>query len=299
MSQVQVTDLLQDVMELCPSCPTTTAVGAYIRAVRRFCNRSRWYRTLLVGATIAPVQGNYTTGTVAVTNGSATIVGTATAWLANVAATDTFKGPNGITYTVQSVTDDTHLVLTAVYVGTSLSAQTYIVGRNRSTPTYSLGSDTYNEVCGISGVSIRSSATDGDPLTQSDPTEWDPDDVFDVPMLYAYLPHAQLTLHPTPSAVYTLNIGMVLQPKLNSNSIDDALLVNWSEAFKYGALAHLKNLKGQSWSDPREAEISLGRFTSEINSASSDVAAGYNAGAASSGALGPRNATVRTRMQVL
>lgn len=226
MSQVQITTVLQDVIELCPTCPMPTVVSAYIRAVRRFCNQSRWYKTMLVGATVAPVAG----------------------------------------------------------VGT---------------PTYNLGSDTYNEVCGIAAVSIRESATDGEPLTQGNPGEWDPDDTFDLPTKYAYIPHGQLTLHPTPDQVYTLNIGLVLQPKLNSNSIDDALLVNWSEIFKYGALSHIQKLKGHAWSDSREAEVNMSRFNAGINSAASDVAAGYNAGATSTGALGPRAATVRTRMQVL
>ena len=70
----------------------------------------------------------YDTGTVAVTNGSAAVVGTGTKWLTNLAANQLFSlAGSSIAYTVASITDDTHLTLAANYAGTTGSGLTYTV----------------------------------------------------------------------------------------------------------------------------------------------------------------------------
>ena len=74
----------------------------------------------------------YTTGTVAVTNNSADIVGTNTVWSTNVAVGDKFRlgglnDANPIWYEVQTVTDDTHITLTAVYAEATASGQVYTI----------------------------------------------------------------------------------------------------------------------------------------------------------------------------
>lgn len=67
----------------------------------------------------------YNTGTVAVTNGSAVVTGTGTAWLANAAPGKTFQAPNGVRYTISTVDSDTQITLTATYGGTTASGQGY------------------------------------------------------------------------------------------------------------------------------------------------------------------------------
>lgn len=70
----------------------------------------------------------YDTGTVAVTNGSATVVGTGTVWSTSLAAGQLFSIlGSGVTYTIASITNDTHLVLSANYGGTTASGQLYTV----------------------------------------------------------------------------------------------------------------------------------------------------------------------------
>jgi hypothetical protein len=73
-------------------------------------------------------MSQYRDGTVTVTNGDATIVGAGTAFVANVAAGDllTLLG-SGVFYEVASVTNDTHLELTANYAGSTLTGQDFIV----------------------------------------------------------------------------------------------------------------------------------------------------------------------------
>jgi hypothetical protein len=53
MAQVQVMDVIADVAQIVRQAPNATLIGAYIRAARKFCRESRWYRATLAGATEA------------------------------------------------------------------------------------------------------------------------------------------------------------------------------------------------------------------------------------------------------
>lgn len=75
----------------------------------------------------------YNTGTVAVTNGSPNVTGTGTAWLSRVRPGMNFVGPDSVSMTVQSVTSNTALVLTANYGGSTLSGQAYSIREPRYT----------------------------------------------------------------------------------------------------------------------------------------------------------------------
>jgi len=76
-----------------------------------------------------------TTGTVDVTNGSAIVVGTGTSWLTTVSAGDGFTiVDSAVTYTVASVTDDTHLNLSTTYTGTTATGQYYAIFRDFTSP---------------------------------------------------------------------------------------------------------------------------------------------------------------------
>lgn len=76
----------------------------------------------------------YETGTVDVTNGDATVTGTGTAWLTNVkigdklhVGADAQRDPDAAWVTVLSITDDTHLELTANWAGSTLTTQDYTI----------------------------------------------------------------------------------------------------------------------------------------------------------------------------
>ncbi len=72
---------------------------------------------------------NYITGTVSVTNGSAAVVGTGTAWTSAdmIHKRITFSSQAGTWYRVLSVTDATHLTLTANYTGTTNASATHTI----------------------------------------------------------------------------------------------------------------------------------------------------------------------------
>lgn len=67
----------------------------------------------------------YKTGTVSVTNGSTTVTGMGTSFVANVSAGFGFIGPDFHIYEVSSVTNDTTLVLVQPYLGTTAPTQAY------------------------------------------------------------------------------------------------------------------------------------------------------------------------------
>ncbi len=72
----------------------------------------------------------YAIGTVTTVNGSANVVGAATLWDTddNIKVGQAFfVAGDDRYYTIQTITDDTHLVLTVVYAGTGAAGQTYEV----------------------------------------------------------------------------------------------------------------------------------------------------------------------------
>ena len=84
----------------------------------------------------------YRTGTVSVTNGSKTVTGVGTLWTSAVNAGDAFAlvdanlNPTGAWYEVESVTDNTTLVLKQSYAGTTGSNLTaHNGGYSGTTPT--------------------------------------------------------------------------------------------------------------------------------------------------------------------
>lgn len=61
MAQIDVVDLLSNVTQICRECPSATLIRAYIDATRAFCQKSRWLRAAIPGATTAD-QPNYSLG---------------------------------------------------------------------------------------------------------------------------------------------------------------------------------------------------------------------------------------------
>lgn len=72
------------------------------------------------------VQGtsNYSTGTLSISNGSTAVVGSGTSWDGNVTTNHKIKLEN-FWYDVSVVTDDTHITISAKYLGVTLSGATY------------------------------------------------------------------------------------------------------------------------------------------------------------------------------
>lgn len=56
MPNVAVLDVIADVAQIVRRAPNTTLIGAYVRAARKFCRESRWFRSTLIGQTVADTQ---------------------------------------------------------------------------------------------------------------------------------------------------------------------------------------------------------------------------------------------------
>lgn len=160
---------------------------------------------------------------------------------------------------------------------------------------YNLGSDTYEEVIGIAGMSVN----DGSrwiPVTEGNVANEDGEATAGLPEVYEYVPHGQFSVWPLPDGAYDVDVTAVIQPKLGVITIDDSLTINWEDALKAGALYRLLRIKGQPWSDPAESAVQYQLFMSGVYAAQSDVAAGFNAGAASTNRNGAPNNRLRGRI---
>ena len=69
----------------------------------------------------------YRTGTIAVTNGSTTVVGTGTSWIANSAVGEGLLAPDGRIYEIANIASNTSLTLGQAYLGATQSSQTYVI----------------------------------------------------------------------------------------------------------------------------------------------------------------------------
>ncbi|WP_054133868.1 tail fiber domain-containing protein [Blastomonas sp. AAP25] len=69
----------------------------------------------------------YRTGTVTVTNGSATITGSGTAFIANASIGEGFLGPDGRTYEITNIASDTSMSISPNYQGSTAGGQGYAI----------------------------------------------------------------------------------------------------------------------------------------------------------------------------
>ena len=80
-------------------------------------------------------MSQYLAGTATVTNGSPTVTGTNTLWLANVTAGDSFTvAGDGVMYDVASVDSDTQITLSVNYAGVTASGVVYAIGTGFTVP---------------------------------------------------------------------------------------------------------------------------------------------------------------------
>ena len=69
----------------------------------------------------------YRTGTIALTNGSATVTGTGTDWISGAAVGEGLLAPDGKVYEVYAIASATSITLGSVYFGSTASGQAYAI----------------------------------------------------------------------------------------------------------------------------------------------------------------------------
>lgn len=74
----------------------------------------------------------YRTGTITVTNGSTTVTGSGTAWIANAGVGEALYAPDGRLYEIASISSDTTMTLASAYLGSNQSGQAYVIVPSQS-----------------------------------------------------------------------------------------------------------------------------------------------------------------------
>lgn len=69
----------------------------------------------------------YRTGTIALTNGSATVTGTGTAWIANASVGEGLVAPDGRIYEITNIGSDTSITISPAYLGSTASGRAYAI----------------------------------------------------------------------------------------------------------------------------------------------------------------------------
>lgn len=92
----------------------------------------------------------YRAGTVAVTNGSTSVTGSGTAWIANIAVSDAIHLPDGRIYEVTAISSDTTLTIDKGYLGSTASGQAYAIQPTRGVvrETYDLLNQVRSNISG-------------------------------------------------------------------------------------------------------------------------------------------------------
>jgi hypothetical protein len=74
----------------------------------------------------------YKTGTITVTNGSTTVTGSGTQWIANAGVGEALYAPDGKLYEITNIASDTTMTIAPAYLGTTASAQPYVLVPSQS-----------------------------------------------------------------------------------------------------------------------------------------------------------------------
>ena len=74
----------------------------------------------------------YRVGTITVTNGSTTVTGSGTAWIANAGVGEALYAPDGRLYEIAAIVSNTQLTLGSAYLGSTQSGQAYVIVPSQS-----------------------------------------------------------------------------------------------------------------------------------------------------------------------
>jgi hypothetical protein len=150
---------------------------------------------------------------------------------------------------------------------------------------YSLGNDPQLDIVGIFAMqaSLVTTASAAGPsiwgLAASDSSGWNPNVQPEQPTRYCYLPEAQFAIYPTPDQVYNLSITVILAPKEGAVQAPQAPLQKYSNDIEEGALAYLRDIPGEPWSDKAAAVMNQRAFQSGISNGKAEAQRNYNTGA--------------------
>jgi hypothetical protein len=134
------------------------------------------------------------------------------------------------------------------------------------------------EIIGARVVTARSSSGRAHIVNPSDPMGWTPSMQPGRIASFAYVPEASIAVWPLPREDGELIVTVECQPTMAALHVPDDLLSKWDQKLSDGALAYLRALPGQPWTDKEDAVRRAASFQASINNAKADVARAYNTG---------------------
>jgi hypothetical protein len=114
-----------------------------------------------------------------------------------------------------------------------------------------------------------------------DPAEVDAFDINQAPNLprrHAYIPGGGIAFWPTPNAAFTIAVKVICEVQRASLKVPTDLLEKFRLFLESGALAHLYEMRGESWYDPAIANAEAAKFQGGVQIARAWVAKGNQTG---------------------
>jgi len=240
----------KELLVFAPGVPPTMAQKAVRDAYRRVVERYDWSGLRAESAMVIPTA--YTTGTVAVTQGSATVTGTSTVWTSAMIGRQFIEGGQAPFYTIATFVSATQITLDRPYQGATKAAATYeITVAYLTAPTDLLRLDSVLDPDNFWRLRLN--------VTQESIDMWDAKRAYSSagasPRILAAAPYSssgvpRFEIWPRTTAAKTYYIRYLKRPADLSADSDTLAFPIRGDVLRYGALSYLSMWPGVSKDAP-------------------------------------------------
>jgi hypothetical protein len=95
---------------------------------------------------------------------------------------------------------------------------------------------------------------------------------------YLFTKPGRIQLYPIPENAMTLQCRSAFRPSEDATGCEDFIFESWRDCIVQGALAKVKAIPKEFWSDAEEAARAAARFSAYVNKARNDKTRGYHYG---------------------
>lgn len=87
------------------------------------------------------------------------------------------------------------------------------------------------------------------------------------PKYYSFRGSNRATLFPTPDKAYEVTGEVILVPRSGTDVIEDQIFDNFEMGIRHGAIYTLVSMRNKPWTDPQQAQDSLGHYARDMENA--------------------------------
>lgn len=87
------------------------------------------------------------------------------------------------------------------------------------------------------------------------------------PKYYSFRGGDTITLYPTPDKEYKVTGEVILVPRSGTDTMNQVIIDNFEMGIRHGAIYTLASMRNKPWTDPQQAQDSLGHFAREMENA--------------------------------